>query len=112
MKLALICGLLAGCAATQKPAPPTTASFTPLESAYQGAPRERLPVVALDEKELMAAPPFRAVGVLQVEGKETRQLKAFLDAVAEAGAQAGCDVLYQRDAFELGTRVPKPIIPG
>jgi dihydrofolate reductase len=33
-------------------------------------------------------------------------------AFKQAQKAAGCDVLYQRDAFELGTRIPKPMIPG
>jgi hypothetical protein len=69
-------------------------------------------LVLLDDKELAKAPPFKAVGVLQVEGKETKKLTAFYDAAVAAGQAAGCDVLYQRDAFEIGTRIPKVMIPG
>jgi hypothetical protein len=68
--------------------------------------------VVLDDKELAKAPPFKAVGVLQLVGKETKQLTAFYDTAVAAGQAAGCDVLYQRDAFELGTRIPKARIPG
>jgi hypothetical protein len=118
IRIALISAFLTGCAgakpgeapADTNPAP--AVSFIPLDSSYKSAPRELRPVIALDEKELMAAPAFKAVGVVQLEGKETKQLKAFFDAVAVAGAQAGCDVLFQRDAFELGARVPKPMLPG
>jgi hypothetical protein len=36
----------------------------------------------------------------------------FHDVAIEAGRAAGCDVLYQRDAFELGTRVSRSRVPG
>jgi hypothetical protein len=112
IRIALICTFLAACAGARPSEAGPELSFIPLDSSFKSAPRQLLPIIALDEKELMAAPAFKAVGIVQLEGKETRQLKAFFDAVAEAGAQVGCDVLFQRDAFELGTRVQKPMLPG
>jgi hypothetical protein len=57
-------------------------------------------------------PPFKLVGVLEVEGKETERLALFLEVVAQAGAQAGCDVVVQRDAFEGGVRVQRLDLMG
>lgn len=123
-KIALTCVLLIGCAGASavngsnpEELPPDTnpkpeASFIPIDSSFKVSPRTELSMVVLDEKELAKAPLFRAVGVLQLEGKETKRLSAFYEAVAEAGASVGCDVLYQRDAFELGNRVERLRTPA
>jgi hypothetical protein len=92
--------------------PVPTARFTALDAAFTSAPRQEPPVVVLDDKELAKAAQFRAVGVLQLTGKENNQMVTFYDTALEAGRVAGCDVLYQRDAFELGTRVERPKLPG
>ena len=123
-KLALICVMLIGCAgasvfreSNQGDAPPDTnpepePHFTRTDPAFVATPRAAPSTVLLDDKELAAAPPFRAVGILEMDGKETKRLSAFYDAAAKAGATFGCEVLFQRDAFELGSRVQKPRIPG
>jgi hypothetical protein len=116
--LLFACILLVGCACASARAAPDEAhpapqaTFTKVDAAFNASPRSEPPLVVLDDKELDKAPPFKAVGVLQLVGKETKQLTAFYDAAVAAGQAAGCEVLYQRDAFELGTRIPKPMIPG
>ena len=93
-----------------RPAPQAT--FARLDNAFTVSRRGQPPLVVLDDKELASAPPFKAVGVLQLKGTETKGLEAFYDAAVAAGQAAGCEVLYQRDAFELGTRIARPRIPG
>jgi hypothetical protein len=119
MRLLLPCTLLAACASATRSVTPNEAlpaspqaSFTKVDAAFNASPRGEPPLVVLDDRELAKAPPFKAVGVLQLVGKETKQLTAFYDTAVAAGQAAGCDVLYQRDAFELGTRIPKARIPG
>jgi hypothetical protein len=92
--------------------PPAEPLFTRTDQTFIATPRAAPATVLLEDKELAAAPPFRAVGIVEMEGKETTQLSAFYDAAAKAGASFGCDVLYQRDAFELGTRIAKMRIPN
>ncbi|HEY2027718.1 MAG TPA: hypothetical protein VGH20_00795 [Myxococcales bacterium] len=65
----------------------------------------------VSDEEVYAEPPFKLIGVVEVEGKETEQLQAFVARAQEAGAAAGCDVLVERDAFELGTRIVRPFGP-
>jgi hypothetical protein len=91
-------GVLGGCAGLTQRFVQTDEEYTPR--------RRNVPAkVLVDEREVAAEPPFKVVGVLEVEGKETEHLSAFLERVARAGAGAGCEVLVQRDAFEGGTRV-------
>jgi hypothetical protein len=85
--------------------------FIPLDSAYRPSPRPEVAKVLVDDKEIAAEPPFKLVGVVEIEGKETEQLRVFVTRAEEAGASVGCDVLVERDAFELGTRTPRPLAP-
>jgi hypothetical protein len=91
-------GVLGGCAGT-------TYRFVQTDQSFQIAPRDELTQVLVDEQEVVQAPPFKLVGVLEVEGKEMEHLAVFVKRVAQAGAKVGCDVVVQRDAFEGGTRV-------
>ncbi|HEX4386577.1 MAG TPA: hypothetical protein VH083_26665 [Myxococcales bacterium] len=108
MKTALICLLLAGCARAVRGKTETKPEATLIltDSLYQASPHSVPPVMLLDETELSRVPFFHVVGVLQLEDIETRRLAAFYEDVSAAGAAVGCDVLFQRDAFALGARVP------
>jgi hypothetical protein len=112
MRAALICLLLAGCAGRSAVRADAEAEARPdamlivIDSLYEARPRKVPPVMLLSEAELSKVPFFRVVGVLQVEDRETRQLASFTEDVVAAGAAVGCDVLFQRDAFALGSRLP------
>jgi hypothetical protein len=124
MKIALLAVLLISCsgakifrdpnqAAAEEPpdtAPVPKPRFTNIDASFKGVAHGPS-IMVLTDDEMAGTPPFRAVGVLEMEGKETKRLKAFYEAAAQAGGDHGCDVLFQRDAFELGTRVSKPRIP-
>ncbi|HEY2030681.1 MAG TPA: hypothetical protein VGH20_15900 [Myxococcales bacterium] len=85
--------------------------FIPLDHGYSLSPHGEPAKVLVDDKEIAAEPPFKVVGVVEIEGKETEQLAAFVARAEDGGASAGCDVLVERDAFELGTRVQRPSTP-
>ena len=91
--------------------PDLKAYFIRLEADYQRKPRAEAAQILVDEREVQAVPPFKVVGLLSVEGKQTEKLAAFVDFASDAGAEAGCSVLIQRDAFELGARLQRMIIP-
>jgi hypothetical protein len=112
--LALTFATLIGCAGAV-PAPaelPAEAHFTASDEHFKISPRARPSVVLLEETELQMTPVFKAVGVLEMTGKETRPLEEFYQAAAAAGAMVGCDVIYQRDAFEMGARVNRAMAPA
>jgi hypothetical protein len=108
--LLLVASVLVGCA----PRPVATGSFHRFyvsDENYDVAPRSELARVLVDEKEVADEPLFKVVGVLEIEGKETERLSTFLARAEEQGANVGCDVLIHRDAFELGTRVQRGVVP-
>ncbi|HEX4386576.1 MAG TPA: hypothetical protein VH083_26660 [Myxococcales bacterium] len=125
MKIALLAVLLIGCSGAKvfrepieaaAEVPPDTLPapeprFIATDLSFRGTAHGPSTMI-LDDDELSKATAFRAVGVMEMEGKETKRLKAFYEAAALAGGNYGCDVLFQRDAFELGTRVAKPISPA
>jgi hypothetical protein len=108
--LSLAC-VLAGCA----PRPVATGSnhrFYRSDDNYEVVPRSELARLLLDEKEVAEEPTFKVVGVLEIEGKETERMSLFVARAEEQGANVGCDVVVHRDAFELGTRVQRGVVPG
>jgi hypothetical protein len=94
VSLAAIC-LAAACAPMQE-------RFVKLDHDFQANSRAEPPEVYVDETEMLKkqAPPYRFVGVVEVEGKETEKLTTFYERVAKAGAGVGCEAMVQRDAFQ------------
>jgi hypothetical protein len=95
MKLFLVtCVLLSGCALQER--------FVKIDQDFQANSRADPPQVFVDEGEMVKkqAPPYRYVGVVEVEGKETEKLSVFYERVAKAGAGVGCEAMVQRDAFQ------------
>lgn len=87
-------------------APLMTHRFVSIDEKFTPAPREELSKVLMDADEIGLEPPFKTVGVLEVLGMETDPMVNFLAKVSRVGRKYGCDVVVQRDAFQLGTRVP------
>jgi hypothetical protein len=109
----VVCGAAFACGGMQGGKPQHFEQrFVLTDDKYQATPKEDPAQVLVDEKEIKAVPPFKLVGVLEVEGKETEQLAVFYNRVAQAGGQAGCDVVVQRDAFEGGVRVQRHDMMG
>jgi hypothetical protein len=110
----VVCGAALGCGGMQGGKPPQhfEQRLVLTDDKFQATPKEDPAQVLVDEKEIKAVPPFKLVGVLEVEGKETERLAVFYDRVAQAGGQAGCDVVVQRDAFEGGVRVQRQDMAG
>ncbi|HEX4382824.1 MAG TPA: hypothetical protein VH083_07740 [Myxococcales bacterium] len=88
------CVLLSGCALQER--------FVKIDQDFQANSRADPPQVYVDEAEMLSkqAPPYRFVGVVEVEGKETEKLSVFYERVAKAGAGVGCEAMVQRDAFQ------------
>lgn len=96
MKLFLVAlCLAAGCAGMEE-------RFVKVDHDFQANSRGEPPQVFVDETEMLKkqAPPYRFVGVVEVEGKETEKLTTFYERVAKAGAGVGCEAMVQRDAFQ------------
>jgi hypothetical protein len=96
MKLALAALCLAAACA------PMEHRFVKIDSDFAANSRADPPEVYVDEAEMLKkqAPPYRFVGVVEVEGKETEKLTTFYERVAKAGADSGCEAMLQRDAFQ------------
>lgn len=116
--LALLC--LVGCAAANPPIAASSGSpfpadlgarFIRTDATFERAPRAEAAKILVSDKEINAEPRFKVVGVIELEGKETEPLATFVDFAQNAGAEVGCSVLVQRDAFELGTRRARMIVP-
>lgn len=86
--------LAAGCGMQER--------FVKVDQEFQANSRAEPPEVYVDEAEMLRkqAPPYRFVGVVEVEGKETEKLTTFYERVAKAGAGVGCEAMVQRDAFQ------------
>jgi len=95
MPSVMLCALL-GCAIAPRP----TTRFVLTDASFAPAPRQELPTLLIDQGDLDAAPAFKVVGVLEVQGIATDTVDSFLARVSQAGAHAGCEVVEQRDLFE------------
>jgi hypothetical protein len=95
-RLLVACFLLTGCAIHER--------FVKLdeEAGFQANAKADPPQVFVDEGEMAKnrAPPFRYIGVVEIEGMETEKLSVFYERVAKAGAGVGCEAMLQRDAFQ------------
>jgi hypothetical protein len=98
-KLVLMSVCATACASLH---PKMTDRFTPVEKSFHPVEREDVPSLLIDQDDVADAPPFRSVGVIEVEGREKESLNAFIARAQSAGADFGCDVILQRDAFHLG----------
>jgi hypothetical protein len=108
-KLVIVAVCATSCATLR---PPMTDRFTPVDNGFQPAESDAIPALLVDLDELADAPPFRSVGVIEVQAREQESLKAFIARAESAGADLGCDVLLQRDAFRLGFWVRNAPTPG
>jgi hypothetical protein len=98
-KLVLVAACATACATLR---PPMTDRFTPVDKSFQPVESDAIPALLVDLDDLADAPPFRSVGVIEVQAREKESLNAFIARAESAGADLGCDVLLQRDAFRLG----------
>jgi hypothetical protein len=89
-----------------------THRFVKTDESFQPASREELSKVLIDWEDVGLEPPFKTVGVVEVLGKETDKLDDFLTKVSRVGRRYGCDVVVQRDAYQLGNHMRLPWAPG
>jgi hypothetical protein len=109
-KLVLVAACATACAALH---PQMTDRFTPVDKSFQPVERDAIPALLVDLDEMADdAPHFRSVGVIEVQAREKESLNAFIARAQSAGADLGCDVLLQRDAFRLGFWVRNAPTPG
>ena len=80
----------------------TDAKFEPQQKAAEAA-------FVWDDDELGSVEPFRSVGILQFRVSYSAKVRVddFLAEAARVGAQSGCDVLLERDVFDLGHRLTR-----
>jgi hypothetical protein len=90
----LLACLLAGCAA----ASPKAERFVRTDHSFLPSWRSEPSKVLVQDKEVALETPFKAVGVLELEGREAETQALFLERAAQAGAAEGCDVLLMREA--------------
>jgi hypothetical protein len=111
-QLLVACFLLAGCVAQgTKKEFFLKERFAKLDQGYEANPRADPPRVFVDADEMIKekAPPYRFIGVVEVENIQTEQLSIFYDRVAKAGQGIGCEAMLQRDAFQGVAPDPTPI---
>jgi hypothetical protein len=109
--LLVACFLLAGCVTPgAKNGLFVKQRFVKLDQGYQPGPRTDPPRVFVDGDEMAKekAPPYRFVGVVEVENIQTEQLSIFYERVAKAGQGLGCEAMLQRDAFQGTAPDPSP----
>jgi hypothetical protein len=109
-RLLVACFLLAGCATHTIRESFRKERFVKLDQQSQATSRAELPRIFVDSNEMVKekAPPYRFVGVLEVEGMQTEELSVFYERVAKAGAGVGCEAMLQRDAFQGVAPDPSP----
>jgi hypothetical protein len=103
VKLSCAFALVCGACTTANPFQ-VTSRFVKTDAAFAPAMAPDFPDLLADESEVAMAMPFRSVGVLEVRGKASEKLERFIDRALTAGADLGCEVIVQRDLFELGSR--------
>ena len=106
VSFAMPCALLA-CAMAPRP----VSRFVPTDASFEPAPLPGAPRLLIDQADVDAEPPFKAVGVLEVQGSANDTVNAFLARVSQAGSRAGCEVVEQRDLFERMTNQSLPSPP-
>lgn len=106
------CGGIKPTVTGNTPADGFTYRFVRTEDDFKIAARSEPAKLLVSEQEIAAEPPFRVVGVMELEGKESLPLKVFVEGAGVAGAALGCDFVVHRDAFELATRVQRAMLPG
>jgi hypothetical protein len=100
----VVCGAAACCAATGC-AGASSHRFVRSDEGFQPAPRAAPPTLLADQREVDAAPPFKFVGVIELEGNANETVDAFLARLSDTGARLGCEYVVQRDLFGLGQQV-------
>lgn len=98
MARAFLLLIVAGCATAPEN------RFIKLDESYAAKPVAESTLV-IEQKELDTAPPFRTVAILEVQGSAHDSINYFLKRVADVGARQGCEVLAQRDLFELTYKI-------
>jgi hypothetical protein len=84
------------------------AVFVQTDKHFARHARKDAPVVLYDVDQLTSAKPFRTVGVLEIRRVEADSLNTFEATVEREGKAIGCDVLAQRDTYEMRTLVLAP----
>jgi hypothetical protein len=112
-RLLVACFLLAGCA-TQSATKERFLKqrFVTLDEGFKASARADPPRVFVDANEMVKekAPPYRFIGVVEVENIQTERLSVFFERVAKAGQALGCEAMLQRDAFQGTAPDPTPIM--
>jgi hypothetical protein len=111
MKPALLMLVACGCAEAMGP----SHRFVRTDEQFTSAPLAQPPKVLIDPGEIAQLPPFKSVGVLEIKGNAHDSVDVFLARVSELGAKSGCEVLAQRDLFELTQKIDledKPMMAG
>ncbi|HEX4383146.1 MAG TPA: hypothetical protein VH083_09365 [Myxococcales bacterium] len=110
-RLLIACFLLAGCIATGKKDFFAKQRFTKLDQGYEPTSRAEPPRVFVDADEMVKekSPPYRFIGVVEVENIQTEELSIFYERVAKAGQAVGCEAMLQRDAFRGVALPPLPL---
>jgi len=78
--------------------------FVRTDPSFQPRPVPAPPQILWDADETKKIPPFLTVGVLEVRRKEVDNLDTFAAYVSSEGSERGCEVLAQRDVYEMRTR--------
>ena len=85
--------------------------FVKLDQGFTANSRAEPPRVFVDADEMARekAPPYRFIGVVEIENIQTERVSVFYDRVAKAGQAIGCEAMLQRDAFLGVAPDPTPI---
>jgi hypothetical protein len=99
--LFLACGACSACVEA-------TNRFVRSDQQFTPAPRLQAPKLLVNQSEVALEPPFKWVGVLEIQGSKFDSVNSFLARLANAGAKIGCEYVVQRDLFGLGSRLRLP----
>jgi hypothetical protein len=88
------------------------AVFVQTDKTFHTHARKEPSLVLYDPAQVAAAKPFRTVGVLEIRRVEADALNTFEAAVLKEGTSLGCDVLAQRDTYEMRTQHLPPYSPN
>jgi hypothetical protein len=89
-----------------------SAVFVQTDKDFRKHTSKEPPVVLYEARDVAAAKPFRTVGVLEIRRVEADSLNTFEAQVVKEGTSIGCEILAQRDTYEMRTQQLPPYSPN
>jgi hypothetical protein len=86
--------------------------FVQTDKTFTAHRLEQAPVILWEAGDVAAAKPFRTVGVVEIRRVEADSLNTFEAVVVKKATELGCEVMAQRDTYEMRTQTLPAYAPN